>query len=221
MGGFGWLLPAGASRSRRTVVRLLGAAGIAAAFAVLIGLLVALVTGSLGGGSSKSDPAPGALTIPSAEGGTASAQVPPDWVAQTSNRGIPFSAPPGWTQRTDALVDFRVAPNPDGSPGVEQVGTGIASGSDPQRAAASYARNTYSGQPSYQEQPAIDEVSLRGERGRQVTVTYSRDGTPVQVVIRAFPSARGMLLVVSRAATVDPERAGLLASQLDASIRLS
>jgi hypothetical protein len=220
MGGFGWLLPAGASRSRRTVVRLLAAAGIAAAFAVLLGLLVALLTGSLGG-SSNSDPTPGALAIPSAEGGAASAQVPPDWVAQTSNRGIPFSAPPGWTQRTDALVDFRVAPNPDGSPGVEQVGTGIASGSDPQRVAATYARNTYSGQPNYQEQPAIDEVSLRGERGRQVTVTYARDATPVQVVIRAFPSARGMLLVVSRAALVDQERAGLLASQLDASIRLS
>jgi hypothetical protein len=218
--GGGWFHPAAGSRSRRAAVRLLAALAISVGFATAIGLLVALLTGSFSSDSPSKKTTPPALALPSSGAGSAAAQVPADWVPQTSNSGIPFSAPPGWTQRADAVVDFRVAPAATGGRGVEQVGVGLSSSSDPQAAAATYARNTYSGQPSYLEQPATDEVSFRGERGRQVTVTYSRSGSPVQVVIRSFPTPRGVLLVVSRAAIADQERADQLVGQLDASIRL-
>jgi hypothetical protein len=148
-------------------------------------------------------------------------QVPADWVRQTASDGIVFRAPPGWTTRSDGAVEFRVQPAPGGGPGVEQVGVGVSSTGDPDSAATSYLTSTYSGQSSFLQQPGTDEVSVRGERGRQVTATYSRDGTPVQVVVRAFPTSRGTLLVVSRAAITDQARAEELATQLDASVQLS
>src|SRR4051794_16796997 len=218
--GFGWLVPPSGSRSRRSAVRIGGALGIAVAFAVVVGLLIALLAAGIDDSSDENRALPPALTIPSGGAAGGPTQVPPDWTPQTSSGGIAFAAPPGWTQRTDALVDFRVAPAPEGGPGVEQVGVGLSSSTDPQTAAADYARNTYSSQPNYLEQPAADEAGARGERGRQVTVTYSRDGVPVQVVVRAFPTPRGVLLLASRAPADNQQRAVELISQLDSSVKL-
>ena len=215
--GLGRFLPSPSGRSRRSLVRLLAALGIAIGFAVLLGLVVALVTNALNGGPSSSTTPP-ALAIPSA-GGASTTQVPGDWVEQTGARGVTFRAPPGWSQRQDAIVDFRYAPGTSG-PGVEQIGVGFSSETDPSTAATGYARNTYSGQPTYLEQPPSDEVSARGEHGQQVTLTYSREGTPVQVVVRAFPTQAGMLIETSRAGITDQQRAEELAGQLDASVRL-
>jgi len=203
------------TRSRRSLLRLLAAAGIASAFAVLVGVVIAVLTAGIGDDPTDSGPSNLAITSPPVS------QVPADWVPQTSASGIAFRAPSSWTPRADPVVDFRVQPGPGGAPGAEQVGVGISSAADPQAAVTDYATSTYSGQSNYLQQPATDQVSLRGERGREVTVTYSRNGVPVQVVIRGYPTPRGVLLVVSRATTDQPERAGQLANVLDATIRLS
>src|SRR3954452_3619240 len=160
--GFGWLVPPSGSRSRRSAVRIGGALGIAVAFAIVVGLLIALLAAGIDDSSDENRALPPALTIPSGGAAGGPTQVPPDWTPQTSSGGIAFAAPPGWTRRTDAVVDFRVASAPAGGPGVEQVGVGISPSTDPQTAAANYARNTYSSQPNYLEQPAVDEAGARG-----------------------------------------------------------
>jgi hypothetical protein len=53
-----------------------------------------------------------------------------------------------------------------------------------------------------------------------MAITYSRDGVPVEVVIRALPSPRGVLLLTTRAGADNQQRAEELVSQLDASVRL-
>ncbi|HSP37056.1 MAG TPA: hypothetical protein VLR26_04825 [Frankiaceae bacterium] len=214
-----WLPPEG-NRSRQTLLRALAALGIAVAFAVVLGLVIVAFSKGVGSNGSSSRPAPPALTIPAAGGTGPGSAVPADWVEQTSNQGIVFRAPPGWTQRVDASIDFRVEPSASG-PGVGQVGVGLSAGTtDPDAAATNYATSTYSGQSSFQQQPPTDVVSARGERGRQVLLSYSRSGTPVIVAIRAFPTGRGVLLVVSRAPASDQQRADRLASAVDTSIRL-
>jgi hypothetical protein len=207
------------SRSRRLLKSALGALGIAVGAAVVLGLLIAYLTRGVGDDPAASDAKGPSLTIPTA--GTASSPVPPDWVEQTSNRGLVFRAPPGWTQRTDALVDFRVAPSATGGPGVEQLGVGISPQTDPEQAATSYAQNTYSAQSGFQQQPSVAQTGARGEPGRQLVLSYDRDGTPVTVVVRALPTNRGVVLVVTRAASSDEGRAAQLASATDASLRLS
>jgi hypothetical protein len=108
-----------------------------------------------------------------------------------------------------------------GGPGVGQVGVGLSTATtDPDAAVSSYVTGTYSGQNSFLQQPATDEVSARGERGRATTVSYSRSGTPVAVVVRGFPTPRGVLLLVTRAPLSDDGRADKLAAAVDASIRL-
>jgi hypothetical protein len=214
------LLPPDSSRARRAVVRLVAAFSIAIGFAVIIGLVVAALANSVGGKTSAAKTPPPALTVPSGPVPPSQADVPGDWVAETSAAGIGFRAPPGWTRSSDAIVEFRVQPTPSGSAGVERIGVGVSSEGDPQTAATSYAQNTYAGQPGFIAQPATAEVSARGEPGQQVTVGYSRQGTLVEVVIRAFPTSRGVLIITSRAAGTDPQPAVDLADQLDASIRL-
>lgn len=214
-----WLEPE-EGRSRRSVLRAVAALAIAVVSAVALGLLIVVFSDAVGGGSSKKGTTPPALTLPTGPVKAPTAATPADWVQQTDNQGIVFRAPPGWTERADSRIDYRVEPSPTG-PGVSQVGIGLVTGTtDPDAAATSYASATYAGQPGYVQQPATDQVSARGERGRQVVVDYTRSGTPVDVVIRAFPTARGVLLVVSRAAVADDQRAVRLADALDASVRL-
>lgn len=212
-----WVDPEG-GRSRRSLLRALAVLGIAVGSAVVLGLLIVAFQRVVSGDSSNSKSVPPALTIPS-NGGAASV-IPSDWVQQTSNQGLVFRAPPGWTQRVDPQIDYRVEP-PPGGPNVGQVGVGLATAtSDPNAAALSYATGTYSGQPSYQQQPPTDEVSARGEHGRQVVVTYTRSGTPVTVVVRAFPTSRGVVLIATRAPQAEQQRADRLADAVDASLRL-
>jgi hypothetical protein len=218
--GRGWLHPA-QSRSGRLLRTALAALGIAVAFAVLLGLLIVVFAKSIGGTSSNDATPPPALVIPTAAGsGTAGSATPSDWVEQTSSSGVVFKAPPGWTPRSDGTIDFRVEPATSG-PGINQVGVGLSTATtDPDAAVRTYVTGTYSGQNSFLQQPATDQVSARGERGRESTVSYSRSGTPVAVVVRGFPTPRGVLLLVTRAPLSDDGRAGKLASALDASIRL-
>lgn len=205
-------------RSRRSLLRALAALGITVGSAIVLGLLIVVFSRAVSS-DSGSKSVPPALAIPSNGRGPVSA-VPNDWVEQTSNQGLVFRAPPGWTQRTDSQVDYRVEPSPSG-PGVGQVGVGLVTAtSDPNAAALTYATGTYSGQSSYLQQPPTDEVSARGERGRQVVVTYTRSGTPVAVVVRAFPTSRGVVLIVSRAPIADDQRAQKLADAVDVSLRL-
>jgi hypothetical protein len=213
-----WVDPEG-SRSRRSLLRALAALGITVVSAVVLGLLIVVFQRAVSGDSSGSKSTPPALAIPST-GRPPASVVPADWVEQTSDSGLVFRAPPGWTQRTDPQIDYRVEP-PPGGPNAGQVGVGLmTSTTDPNAAALSYATGTYSGQPSYQQQPPIDEVSARGERGRQVTVAYTRSGTPVTVVVRAFPTSRGVVLIATRGPQSDPQRADRLADAVDASLRL-
>src|SRR4051794_9854653 len=213
-----WADPEG-GRSRRSLLRALAALGIAVGSAVVLGLLIVAFSRAVSDDPKDSKSVPPALTIPS-NGRAAAAVVPADWVPQTSNQGLVFRAPPGWTPRADGRIDYRVEPSP-GGPGVGQVGVGLATASaDPNAAALSYATSTYSGQPSYLQQPPTDEVSVRGEQGRQVMVTYTRSGTPVAVVVRAFPTSRGVVLIASRAPVADEQRADQLADAVDASLRL-
>jgi hypothetical protein len=207
-------------RSRRSVLRVAAALGIAVASAVVLGLLIVVFSNAVGGASSKGGTTPPALTLPSGGGRAPASVTPADWVQQTTGSGIVFRAPPGWTERADSRIDYRVEPSA-GGPGNSQVGVGLLTGSsDPDAAATNYATSTYSGQSRYVQQPATDAVSARGERGRQVVVDYSRSGTPVDVIIRAFPTPRGVLLVVSRASLADNQRAERLADATDASVRL-
>lgn len=214
------LLPPGSSRARRALVRLGAAFTIAIGFAVIIGLVVAALANSVGGKTSASKTPPPALTVPSGPVPPSQAEVPADWVAETSAAGIAFRAPGDWTRSSDAIVEFRVQPTPSGSAGIDRIGVGFSTEGDPQTAATSYAQNTYAGQPGFIAQPATAEVSARGEQGQQVTVGYSRQGALVEVVIRAFPTPRGVLIITSRAAGTDPQPAVDLADQLDASVRL-
>lgn len=212
-----WTAPE-TGRSRRSLLRALAALGITVGSAVVLGLLIVVFSRAVSG-DSNSKSVPPALAIPS-NGRAPGTAVPADWVEQTSNQGLVFRAPPGWTRRTDSQVDYRVEPSPSG-PGVGQVGVGLATATaDPNAAALTYATGTYSGQSSYLQQPPTDEVSVRGERGRQVVLSYNRSGTPVDVVVRAFPTNRGMVLIVSRAAIADDQRAQKLADAVDASLRL-
>lgn len=214
-----WLRPE-ESRSRRAAGRAAGALGIAVAFGVVLGLIVAFLARGVGEDPATAGAGIPSLTIPAEGSGSTSRQsVPADWVEQTSNDGFVYRAPPGWTPRNDAIVEFRVAPSPTGAPGVDQVGIGLSAEADPEAAVTNYAENTYAGQDSYQAQPSVEEVSARGEPGREVTLTYSRSGTPVTAIVRAYPTPRGTVLVVSRAAVSDGQRALDLVNALDASIR--
>lgn len=213
-----WLRPE-ESRSRRAASRALGALGIAVGFAVLVGVVIAILARGVGDDPASADAGIPSLVIPAEGGSTARQPVPGDWVEQTSNDGFVYRAPPGWTPRSDAVAEFRVAPGPNGAPGVDQVGIGLSAEADPEAAVASYAQGTYAGQNDYQVQPSVAEVSARGEPGREVTLTYSRSGTPVTAIVRAYPTSRGTVLVLSRAAVSDGQRAVDLANALDASIR--
>ena len=171
-----WELPE-EDRSRRLLRNALAALGIAVAFAVLLGLLIVGFAKSIGGSSSDNATPPPALVIPTAPGGAAGAAIPADWVDQTSSSGVVFKAPPGWTQRSDGTIDFRVEPSA-GGPGIGQVGVGLSTATtDPDAAVSTYVNSTYSGQSGFTQQPATDQVSARGERGRESAISYSRSGT--------------------------------------------
>jgi hypothetical protein len=209
----GWATPE-PSRSRRLMTTALTALGIAIGAAVVVGLLLAFLARDIG---SSTDAAPGtpSLTLPDGSAPAARADgVPADWTEQTTRSGLVFRAPPGWTQRTDAVVDYRVDPN-----GPEQVGVGLSSAGDPDAAVTSYAQNTYRGQTAFSSQPAVDATGAKGERGRQLTLTYTRQGTPVSVVVRGLPTSRGVVVVATRSAADNPDRAVQLVDSTDESFR--
>ncbi|MDQ1635047.1 MAG: hypothetical protein QOJ32_1856 [Frankiaceae bacterium] len=209
----GWAAPE-PSRSRRLATTALAALGIAIGAAVVVGLLLAFLARDIG---SSSDAAPGTPSLTLPDGNASAARVdgvPADWTEQTTRSGLVVRAPPGWTQRTDAVVDYRVDPN-----GPEQVGVGLSRAGDPDVAVTSYVHNTSRGQTAFATPPAVDATGARGERARQLTVTYTRQGTPVTVVVRGLSTARGVVVVATRSASDNPDRAVQLVDSTDASFR--
>jgi hypothetical protein len=194
-----------------------------------IGLLIAYIVGQFRGNpNARVAPLPSASAAPAASPSpsvTPSAQVvvPADWITEVSPpTGLTYRHPPGWIRRTESPEVFRFAPVSTDSqtPGVEGVGAGFETASDPTLAVQGFAARAYGSQPGFVG-GAVTAVSGLHAGEKQELVTYYRSGVSVRVVLRSFRSQGHTVLVVGRSLNTQPARAAQLASQVEASLQFS
>jgi hypothetical protein len=196
-----------------------------------IGLLVAWIVHTARGNPTTSAPpsvpepsaSAVASTPPSAKPSAAPAAVPADWIAETDPpAGVTFRHPPGWIRRTSLPEILRFAPASAGSttPGVEGVGAGIEPGVVPTQALEQFVTRAYGTQPQLAKGAVTPVVSGRTGELQEV-VTYARGGVPVRVVVHAFPSGGGSVVVLARAASEPLTRAAELEASVEASLQIT
>jgi hypothetical protein len=205
--------------------------------ALLIGLLIAWIVHLIRGNPAP-HPAvtvtpPAASVAPSASASSSAAPrkaapvvVPSDWVAEDlPPTGLTFSHPPDWTRRTSTPEVLRFAPAAPGStaPGIEGVGAGIETATNPAQAVSAFAARVYGTQPGFAVTPVIPVPATAsgahpGEQ--QGIVTYLRSGVEVRVVIHSFRSGTSTVLALGRSANATPARAAQLEAFVEASIKV-
>jgi hypothetical protein len=194
-----------------------------------IGLLLAWIVHTIRGnpsvGSAPDQPLPSvsALSTTAPSPAVHRVVVPADWVVETDPpAGLTFRHPPGWIRRTALPEILRFAPVSPGSttPGVEGVGAGIEPEVAPAQALQQFVTRAYGGEPQLARGPLVAVTS--GHVGEQAeTVSYVRSGVPVRVVVHAFASGGRSVIVLARAASADPARAGELEAAVEASLQIT
>ena len=202
--------------------------------ALLIGLLVAWIAHLIrGNGNPKiiqpviqpSASAP-ATTPASAPVKAAPVVVPSDWVAEVAPpAGLTFSHPVGWIRRTSTPEVLRFAPAAAGStaPGIEGVGAGVETATNPAQALTNFATRVYGAQPGYTAAAvaAVPATAAGAHPGEQLLVVeYLRSGVPVQVVLHSYRSGGKTVLVLGRSARAQAARAAQLEAYAEASVKL-
>ena len=196
--------------------------------ALAIGLLVAYVVHEIRGNASSTPaaPLPSASVLPSASPSPSAAPsaaqvvVPTDWITEVSPpTGLTYRHPPGWIRRTESPEVLRFAPASVGSsaPGIEGLGAGFETATEPTQALQSFAARAYGSQPGFVGGAATPvEGAHPGEQ--QELVTYSRSGVGVRVVLRSFRLQGHTVLIIGRSLNTQPDRAAQLAAQVEASL---
>jgi hypothetical protein len=221
--------PASPRRPRRwwRVLRGIALVILLPVIALGIGLLVAYVVHLIRGSdtSTRTVPPATASASPSASptpSASPSAQVvvPTDWITEVSPpTGLTYRHPPGWIRRTESPEVLRFIPARAGSqsPGIEGVGAGFETATEPAQALQGFAARAYGGQPGFVG-GAVTPFKGGHPDERQEIVTYSRSGVGVRVVLRSFRSQGHTVLVIGRSLNTQPARAAELASQVEASL---
>ncbi len=199
--------------------------------AFAIGLLVAWIVDTIRGHDSvhtsgARQPASSSAAPSASASASASAPppvvVPADWVVESAPpAGLSYRYPAGWLRRTALPEILRFEPASPGSsaPGIEGVGAGLESVTDPAQAAQDFASRNYGQQPGYTA-GAVTAVTGAHAGEKQVVVTYNRSGVDVRVVIHAWRSGEQTVLVLGRSANAQPARAGQLESFIEASLKV-
>lgn len=194
-----------------------------------IGLLVAWIVHTIRGNPTTapapSAPQPSASAVASAPPSAAPQRVvvPADWVAESDPpAGLTFRHPPGWIRRTSLPEILRFAPVSAGSttPGVEGIGAGIETDTAPAQALPQFVTRTYGTQPQLQRGPVTAVAGAHAGELQEI-ITYARSGVAVRVVVHAFSSGTGSVVVLARAANAEPTRAADLEAWAEASLQVS
>jgi hypothetical protein len=219
-------------RPGRRWLRVLRAVALVIALpaaALGIGLLVAWIVHQIRGNPTAAAPpagpqpsiSPVATTPPPPT--PAPVTAPADWVVESDPpSGLAFRHPPGWIRRTALPEILRFAPVSAGSttPGIEGIGAGIEPDADPSQALQQFVTRAYGGQPQVQN-GAISAVAGAHPGEQQEVVSYVRGGVPVSVVVHSWASGGRSVVVLARAASAEPARAGELEAQAEASVQLT
>ncbi len=228
--------PAAAPRSprRRRWPRVLRAVALVIVLplaALGIGLLVAWIVHTIRGDSTPTRPATPPATSPApsprASAATPHPQVtvvvPADWIGETDPpAGLTYSHPPGWIRRTSSPEVLRLEPATPGSavPGIQGVGAGFETATDPAQAIRDFGTRVYGGQPGFTA-AAVTPVAGARAGEQQGIVTYLRSGVDVRVVMHSFRSDTRTVLLLGRSANAQPLLAGRLEAELEASFKVT
>ncbi len=201
-----------------------------------IGLLIAWIVHEVRGDAVHPGAAPGSsasasgaskpAAAPSAEASAPArpaVTVPADWIAEAQPpAGLSYRHPAGWLRRTATPEVLRIVPEAPGSlsPGVEAVGAGFETGTDPARAAQDFATRNYGAQPGFAVAPAT-AVAGQHPGEQQEIVTYRRSGVPVRMVIHGYAEKGRIVVTLGRSLASQPARAATLQAQLEASLRVT
>jgi hypothetical protein len=199
---------------------------IALGIGLLIAYVVHLIRGN--GTSTRVVPLPSASAAPSASPSpraspSAQVVVPADWITEVAPpTGLTYRHPPGWIRRTESPEVLRFAPASSGSqsPGIEGVGAGFETVTEPTQALQGFAARAYGSQPGFVGGAVTPVQGVHPEEQQEI-VTYNRSGVGVRVVLRSFRLQGHTVLIIGRSLNTQPARALQLASQVEASLTFS
>ena len=134
----------------------------------------------------------------------------------------PGGGPRHLTRCEPAGIGTALEPATPGStvPGIQGVGAGFETATEPAQAIRDFGSRVYGAQPGFTAGPVTPVAGLHPGEQRGV-LTYLRSGVDVRVVLHSFRSGTRTVLLLGRSANAQPALAAQLEAELEASLKIA